>query len=213
MENSRLILILLGLSFVLPELAPAFLSLAVAVFFVPNLIRERKRLEFDRKATLAGFRISALPVLTEEKIAEALSSVEGYENVREILERTGKFELPVYGWRSEFLASALKVSLETGRKEILLKAIEDLSRSDEVLSEITSLLSMEKYTLLGSFAAFGVVAGIISRFVSGLTPYLVFQAIVGALWFHDVGDFGWFESLLVVFLLVFAGFEFGVLLG
>jgi len=214
MENTGVAVLALAFLLLFPSKACVIAPLSALLLFYPHLKRSQRRRELDGLALRIGLKLSSLPVITEKRIVEELKEFEGYERAERIYRTTGRFIFPVFGERSAFLENAVKLALKTGNTKLMREAVRNLGEIEEVMKEINSLLSTEKYTLLGSFAALGLVFGIITH-LSHAIPwfYLGFQTFLGALWLKDISHEHFLQALILVFFLVFGGFQIGFLVG
>ena len=182
--------VLLALAVLFPEYA-AYLTGAFLFLSVLKRYRsEQRKEEADREYLSLLFSLGS--GATEEEVMDAMKGLK-------FLSRFSKrpLKLPEFGWRSRIAVPAIESYLETGNKEILTKALRQISKQEEVYSEINSLLSYQRYTFLASFAASAAVMGIASS-VSG-TDYLIYvvvQSLISALWVSSTG-IGLYESLLL----------------
>lgn len=214
MEVTRVALIALALSFIFPNLSPIFFTLASIFSILPKILEWREREKADKNAIALGLRISSLPVITEKKIAEEMEKFNLYSDYAKKYKKTGKFEFPIFGRRSSFLSIGVKLALRTGNREIMEKAVKTLQEMEEISSEVNSLLSTERYTLIGSFAALGLVFGIISKISPfNFFPYLLFQSLLSSLWLRDITEGNFFETLAFTFIIIFTGFYLGAKIG
>jgi hypothetical protein len=207
MENDRLILFFAVAAAVLFPGLILYVASAVLLF---ELFRSYKvsrcRENCDKMAVELLFRLSAHNELTEAAVAEEMRAFPCFESHSGAFDTTGKLKLPEFGWRSFSVSSAISSSLETGNMQILTKALEQLSRKEDLVLEAKSTLASQKYTLIASIAVASAVMGIAAS-ISGqdFIYYVLVQSFLSGIWLKFLGgDF--YESLSLSVPLSLTGY-------
>ena len=191
MEINRLIaMFLLALAVVLPEFSLYIVPAAAFLAIAPFIISEQRRRRFDKTTVRIAVHLAALSKIAEAEIAESVARFEGYEITGSIFKRTGQLKFPNYGRRSRKLARTLKLVLQTGNCDLLSRAAQSMVKTDAMESEINSLLSAEKYTLIISSVLMGLILGVVNSVVSSqfFLPYVVFQTALASIWLFFIWE-------------------------
>jgi hypothetical protein len=205
-ESRGIIIVLAVLSVLFPDYGIYFVAVAMLFVVARAAVASRKKSEWDKKSVELLFRLGSLTDLNEGRIADEMKNFECFRIFSEKFRKTSKLEFPKFGWRSSVVGTALKSALETGNVKILSKALEQISIQEQAISEASSALSSQKYTLLASIAISSGILGLISS-VSG-TSYLYYvlaQSLISAFWINSFEN-SIYESILFSLPLSLSGY-------
>jgi hypothetical protein len=205
MESARII-VLAGLAVLFPEYLPHIAGAGLALEVARRYRRHQRREECDRSAVELLFRLGASGELTEAVVAREMAELPSFGRSAATYGRTSRLSLPRFGWRSEVAAGAIRAALQTGDPSVVTRALEQVSRREEAMTEAQSVLASQKYTLVASIAVSSAIMGVASS-ISGQNYlwFVALQSLLSAVWLAFLGN-GPYESLSLSVLLSLASY-------
>lgn len=194
------------LSVLFPDYGIYFVAVAMMVVVARAALASRRKSEWDKKSVELLFRLGSITDLNEDRIADEMKTFDCFRIFSDKFRKTSKLEFPKFGWRSNVVGTALRSALETGNVKILPKALEQISLQEQAISEASSALSSQKYTLLASIAISSGILGLISS-VSGTSYlyYVLIQSLISAFWINSFEN-SIYESILFSLPLSLSGY-------